>query len=341
MATRGSERGLSFNRLANRDNCFFLSLLTLWLDNLVAHVSSFKRSITAFRQSYTICSPTGTPILRGCPFFSTHYLGLQLMANCSSSPSFVDKKRGSNGGLDMFHSPLRVMGFFLLALKTTPLMLSNLIELLLHHPTFLGDSSGICPSDRAVLDGNPVCSQQNIVGISKLCGTQNVSKDTNGSSTDQTATCSANTCPSFYEYAPLLSPRCICAAPIEVGYRLKSPGFSSFRPYIGTFEQYLTSGLKLDLYQLSIDRYVWEPGPRLAMNLKFFPPIKINVTERELNKSEVQRVRNAFAGWKIPDSDIFGPYEWISITLDGPYKDGRKMYLRVREMYLQEVLTSL
>lgn len=169
------------------------------------------------------------------------------------------------------------------------------------------------------LDGNPLCTlQENTVVISKLCNTENDSADTSGSSNNSVTTCNINSCPPpDYEYVP--NTDCFCAAPIEVGYRLKSPGVSYFPPYIEMFQEYLTSGLKLQLHQLSIASYSWVPGPRLAMNLKFFPPY--NQTVRELNTSEILRIRNAFAGWTIPDSDIFGPYEWINITLEGPYKN--------------------
>lgn len=174
------------------------------------------------------------------------------------------------------------------------------------------------PNITLLLHGNPVCNQTNIIDISKLCSTENGSEDTGGISNNSNAICNVNSCaPPYYVYVP--DTECFCAAPIEVGYRLKSPGFTYFPPYIEMFEQYITSGLALQLYQVSIDSYSWVPGPRLAMNLMIFPPI--NQTVRELNKSEILRIRNLFAGWKIFDSDIFGPYEWINITLEGPYQN--------------------
>jgi len=170
------------------------------------------------------------------------------------------------------------------------------------------------------LQGNPVCNQTNIDVISKRCSTENGSEATGGSSNNRNTTCNVNSCPPpYYEYVP--DTDCVCAAPIEVGYRLKSPGLVYFPPYIERFEEYLTSGMNLQLYQLYIDTYSWVPGPRLAMNLKFFPPVLENKTDTELNSSEILRIRNLFAGWHIPDSDIFGPYEWINITLEGPYKN--------------------
>ncbi|KAH9311369.1 hypothetical protein KI387_026404, partial [Taxus chinensis] len=166
------------------------------------------------------------------------------------------------------------------------------------------------------LGGNPVCSQNNQRLIAEWCGTQNETEDTSGRTNNSVSTCPQNACPPpYYEY--IQDTDCFCVAPFEVGYRLKSPGFYRFPSYLESFEEYLTVGLNLSLYQLSIDRYIWEPGPRLAMNLKFFPLKNPNV--REFNDSEIQRLRQKFAEWKIPDSDIFGPYEWINITLTGPY----------------------
>jgi len=167
------------------------------------------------------------------------------------------------------------------------------------------------------LDGNPVCSQVTIPGISKLCSTENGSEDTSGCSNNSNLACNPSSCvPHHYEYIP--NSGCFCAAPMEVGYRLKSPGFSFFPPYIKMFEDYLTSELNLHLYQLSIASYSWLPGPRLTMNLKIFPPI--NQSVRELNKSEILRIRNRFGGWKFHKSDIFGPYELINITLEEQYE---------------------
>lgn len=92
----------------------------------------------------------------------------------------------------------------------------------------------------------------------------------------------------------------------------------------------MTSGLKLNLYQLDIDSFRWEKGPRLRMDLKFFPVYdNSSGNSYVFNASEVRRIRSMFTGWNIPDSDIFGPYELINFTLQGPYRDGlsQKLYL--------------
>lgn len=162
----------------------------------------------------------------------------------------------------------------------------------------------------------------------QFCGTQTQYISHIQSSENSNATCPVQSCP--YEYAPSSPLSCFCAAPLLVGYRLKSPGFTDFRPYKYQFEVYLTNGLDLEIFQLYIDSFIWEEGPRLKMYLKFFP-VYINTTSHVFNKSEVLRIRSMFTGWKIPDSDIFGPYELLNFTLWGPYEDGlyHKLYLIV------------
>ncbi|KAJ6403464.1 hypothetical protein OIU84_015381 [Salix udensis] len=111
---------------------------------------------------------------------------------------------------------------------------------------------------------------------------------------------------------------CFCASPLRIGYRLKSPSFSYFDPYVFSFESYVTSALKLNRYQLSIDSYFWEQGPRLRMHLKIFPPAN-NMHSSTFNVSEVLRIRGIFTSWHFPGDDLFGPYELLNFTLVGPY----------------------
>lgn len=113
---------------------------------------------------------------------------------------------------------------------------------------------------------------------------------------------------------------CFCSAPLLVIYRLKSPGFTYFAPYISSFQEYMTSGLNLYRYQLQIDSFSWQKGPRLRMYLKIFPVDENN--SHLFNNTEVRRIRSKFTGWTIPDSDVFGPYELLKFTLLDPYKDG-------------------
>jgi hypothetical protein len=99
--------------------------------------------------------------------------------------------------------------------------------------------------------------------------------------------------------------------PLGVGIRLKSPGISDFRPYKEALEIDLRSAaLDVGFSQLYIERYLWEPGPRLSMHFKLFP------RETTLfNVSEVLRLRKLFAGWEVVLSDVFGPYELLNLTL--------------------------
>ncbi|KAG1338920.1 putative LRR receptor-like serine/threonine-protein kinase [Cocos nucifera] len=159
-----------------------------------------------------------------------------------------------------------------------------------------------------LLYGNPVCANANQLNIVKFCQPQTVQAP--GGSTNSKISCVPCPTDKDYEYNPSSPIPCFCSVPLAVGYRLKSPGFSDFRPYIYNFEEYLTSGLVLSLYQLQIVSFLWEEGPRLKMYLKLFP----NNTSL-FSASEVSRIQGMFTGWLIPDSDIFGPYELLNFTL--------------------------
>ncbi|KAG0479088.1 hypothetical protein HPP92_013807 [Vanilla planifolia] len=160
-----------------------------------------------------------------------------------------------------------------------------------------------------LLYGNPVCSNPIQNNMEQYCLSESVNQ-LPGSSGNSKINCSP--CPTdlAYEYNPFSPIPCFCAIPLEVGYRLKSPGFYDFVPYINKFEVYLTSGLVLALYQLVIDSYIWLEGPRLGMKLKLFPD-----NTSMFSDDEILRIRGMFTGWLIPDSDIFGPYELLNFTL--------------------------
>ncbi|KAG6631027.1 probable LRR receptor-like serine/threonine-protein kinase At1g06840 isoform X1 [Carya illinoinensis] len=169
-------------------------------------------------------------------------------------------------------------------------------------------STDLPPNVTVWLQGNPLCSNVNLV---QFCGSKSEDESKTQSPTNNTLLCS---CPPPFEDSPT-SDGCACAAPLLVGYRLKSPGFSDFLPYISDFEGYLTSGINLVLHQLHIDSFEWEEGPRLKMYLKLFPENNL------FNDSEVQRLVNLFESWEIPDRPIFGPYELLNLTLVDVYKD--------------------
>lgn len=168
------------------------------------------------------------------------------------------------------------------------------------------------------LSENPICKSVNIKNIAQFCGSESGGDKPPESSTNSTATCRLQSCPldNFYEYVPSSPVACFCAAPLRIGYRLKSPSFSYFPPYLSAFENYLTTSLNLEIYQLSIDSYIWEVGPRVRMYLKLFPVVSNGHT---FKASEIQRIKHIFASWTFPPNDLFGPYELLNFTLLGPY----------------------
>ncbi|GAB4833107.1 hypothetical protein Ancab_031353 [Ancistrocladus abbreviatus] len=136
--------------------------------------------------------------------------------------------------------------------------------------------------------GNPVCNRANIDGIQQFCESDAGGNETSfpsDCSTNPAIECPAQACPTYYEYVPAQN-KCFCSAPILIGYRLKSPSFSYFPPYIHAFEVYITSYFDLDPYCLLIDSCDWEEG-RLRMYLKLFPSISYG---HQFNDSEAYLV---------------------------------------------------
>jgi len=164
------------------------------------------------------------------------------------------------------------------------------------------------------LYGNPVCRDTNGSLITNLCQPMSVNMQT--SKNEQGSSCQPCPTDKNYEYNPSSPIPCFCAVPLGVGLRLKSPGITDFRPYEDAFEINLTSLLQLFLYQLNIESYIWEVGPRLNMHMKLFPS-----NSSLFNISEIVRLRHILAGWEITLSDVFGPYELLNFTL-GSYADG-------------------
>ncbi|XP_066312788.1 probable LRR receptor-like serine/threonine-protein kinase At1g06840 isoform X1 [Miscanthus floridulus] len=165
-----------------------------------------------------------------------------------------------------------------------------------------------------LLYGNPVCTTSNAARAANLCQPTSVTDEApSGEGRQVSTTCTP--CPTDHEYNPASPIPCLCAVPLGVGFRLKSPAISDFLPYKEAFENDLTSLLELRVYQLYIERYIREPGPRLNTHLKLFP----NNTNL-FNMAEVLRLREVLAGWQITLQDEFGPYELLNFTL-GPYAD--------------------
>ncbi|XP_058737149.1 probable LRR receptor-like serine/threonine-protein kinase At1g06840 [Vicia villosa] len=189
------------------------------------------------------------------------------------------------------------------------------------HNNLLSDVSGdLNPPKNVILrlSGNPVCKNSNIQRIGQYCGNEGRQVDEEFTSP---AVCPIQSCPvdNFFEYAPSPPPDpCFCAAPLRIGYRLKSPSFSYFPPYKTSFESYMTKSLNLNFNQLSIDSYEWEEGPRLRMYLKIFPSFN-DSQSHTFNTSDVMRIASIFSSWRFPHTVFFGPFELLNVTLLGPY----------------------
>ncbi|KAK3165797.1 hypothetical protein QOZ80_1AG0037890 [Eleusine coracana subsp. coracana] len=166
-----------------------------------------------------------------------------------------------------------------------------------------------------LLYGNPVCTASNAARAANLCQPTSVYEAPNGKGLQPSKNCGPCPTDKNYEYNPSSPLSCFCAVPLGVGFRLKSPGISDFQPYKEAFDLDLTSLLDLLTYQLYVERYIWEAGPRLNMHLKLFPS-----NTSLFNVSEVMRLRQLLAGWQITLSDVFGPYELLNFTL-GSYED--------------------
>ncbi|XP_062224642.1 probable LRR receptor-like serine/threonine-protein kinase At1g06840 isoform X2 [Phragmites australis] len=166
-----------------------------------------------------------------------------------------------------------------------------------------------------LLYGNPVCTTSNAARAANLCQPRSLNEAPSGQGPQPSIICAPCPMDKNYEYNPSSPIPCSCAVPLGVGFRLKSPGISDFHPYKEAFAIDLTSLLDLLVYQLYIERYIWETGPRLKMHLKLFPS-----NTSLFNMSEVVRLRQLLAGWQITLSDVFGPYELLNFTL-GSYAD--------------------
>ncbi|KAG5092477.1 hypothetical protein AAZX31_18G197800 [Glycine max] len=175
------------------------------------------------------------------------------------------------------------------------------------------------------LSGNPICNNSNIRSIGQYCGHVGGEDE---DEVDQNPTNSTTACPvvldcqadNFYElHVPSFPIPCYCAAPLTIEYRLKSPSFSYFLPYISGFIAYITESLNLDNYQLSINS--WEDGHRITMYLKLFP--SYNDPGQLFNASEVYRIKTIFTSWLFPPNHFFGPYELLNFTLIGPYANAK------------------
>ncbi|KAL7095061.1 hypothetical protein ACP275_10G001600 [Erythranthe tilingii] len=192
----------------------------------------------------------------------------------------------------------------------------------------LSDISGVLdipPNVTLKLSGNPVCTNANQRNIRLLCGPSNGNEEAPHNLDKPALTCQPQSCPirDHFEYVPTLPNECFCAAPFGIGLRLRSPSISNFLPYRDEFDMFITTNvyvkpnLTLYKYQLYVDSIEWEAGPRLKMFLLFYPEYTNN--SNTFAESEIQAIANTFAGFTIPGSDIFGPYDLLNFTAQGPY----------------------
>jgi hypothetical protein len=179
------------------------------------------------------------------------------------------------------------------------------------------------------LQGNPVCQRANELNILPFCGVPTGDTEAPGSSNDFPEGCKTQSCPfsDNFEYVPESPSPCFCAAPLGIGLRLRSPSISDFQPYKFPFELWITDYLGMNPYQLVVDSFMWEEGPRLRMYLKIFPSFS-NDTHK-FNTSEILQLMDEFATFSFPSDDTFGPYDLLNFTLLGPYKNGMSLELHV------------
>ncbi|XP_068488361.1 probable LRR receptor-like serine/threonine-protein kinase At1g06840 [Phaseolus vulgaris] len=170
------------------------------------------------------------------------------------------------------------------------------------------------------LSGNPICKNFDIENIGQYCepGGDEDEDEIVQNPKDPSTVCLFQDCQvdkSYELYVPSFPIPCYCAAPLLVGYRLKSPSFSYFAPYFVMFALYITDSLNLEHYQISISS--WEDGNRITMYLKLFPSYDSHLDM--FNESDVYRIKTKFTSWEFPPNHFFGPYELLNFTLVGPY----------------------
>ncbi|KAG7543616.1 Leucine-rich repeat-containing N-terminal plant-type [Arabidopsis thaliana x Arabidopsis arenosa] len=181
------------------------------------------------------------------------------------------------------------------------------------------------PSNVTVkLYGNPVCANVNAGKLADLCGVSTLEVESPATSSETTTTgdCKRQSCPvsENYDYVIGAPVACFCAAPLGIELRLRSPSFSDFRPYKVSYMLDVASpkNLGINAYQISIETFAWQSGPRLSMNMKIFP--EYSELNSKFNTTEVQRIVDFFATFSLDTDDSLGPYEIISINT-GAYRD--------------------
>lgn len=85
------------------------------------------------------------------------------------------------------------------------------------------------PNTTVMLQDNPICLNESQGNLIRFCGPKNI-VNFPGRSSNPIGDCLAQVCPKdgFYEYDLSYNITCFCAAPLRLGYRLKSPSFPIF-----------------------------------------------------------------------------------------------------------------
>ncbi|KAL1195842.1 putative leucine-rich repeat receptor-like serine/threonine-protein kinase [Cardamine amara subsp. amara] len=163
------------------------------------------------------------------------------------------------------------------------------------------------------LRGNPICKSPSIPFDKQFL--KNVCGKKKQTPINSNTPCSNMSCP--FENVQVSPGICLCKAPLSIDYRLKSPSFFFFTPHIeNQFIEYITTSLKLETHQVTIDRLIDDNRLRPRLYLKLVPKEEI-----KFSKTEVIRIRNWFTSWSFSGNDFFGPYELLDFPLQGPYAD--------------------
>ncbi|KAI5082092.1 hypothetical protein GOP47_0001835 [Adiantum capillus-veneris] len=183
-------------------------------------------------------------------------------------------------------------------------------------PTNLTNAVKFRPNLFVWLHGNHAICRTNNTLIHRLCKLHHdislgESKETDNS---YSPSCDPMTCSSGEEPIPAVfysQGLCRCAMPIVVGYRLKSPSFAFFTPFIKGYEEWIARGLLVSPDQVHLNSFTKESGPRFSTILKIFPTVN---GPRIFTETELLRIFAIFSGWKMPPNDFYGPQELLSFN---------------------------
>ncbi|MCO5580428.1 hypothetical protein L7F22_034294 [Adiantum nelumboides] len=188
------------------------------------------------------------------------------------------------------------------SLSSIPTSLTNAIKFRPNLFVWLHANSAICRTNDTLI--HRLCKLHHDISLGE-------SKQSDNS---YSPSCDPMTCSSGEEPIPAVfysQGLCRCAMPIVVGYRLKSPSFAFFTPFIKGYEEWIASGLLLSPDQVHLNSFTKESGPRFSTILKIFPAVD---GPRIFTETELLRIFSIFSGWKMPPNDFYGPQELLSFN---------------------------